>query len=254
MLPADSQGGIVAVTEQKGSAGSAQNYSRLVSTFGPSPTSVTDRAPFVANDVFDKVALLATMALASGVAFAVANPAPGIMVVVLIGAAVCGLVGIFRPARARILAPVYALAMGGVLGWVSRFYAHGNGAVVPLAILGTTAIFFSVLFAYRTGIVKVNQRFVQVTIIAGIGLLVMMVAVMLGLTIPYAGRSMTYLLVFGVLYLFIAVLNLFVDFSYVYQAQKAGVSKDGEWFAALAIMFSLVMVYLALLRILGGRR
>jgi uncharacterized YccA/Bax inhibitor family protein len=244
----------VAVTNEKGSAGSAQNYSRLVSTFGPTSTTVTDRAPFVANDVFDKVALLATLALISGVGFAVANPAPGVMFVVLIGAAIFGFAGIFRPAQARILAPLYALAMGGVLGWVSRFYAHGNGAVVPLAILGTTAIFFSVLFAYRTGIVKVNQRFVQVTVIAGIGLLVMMVAVMLGLTVPYTSRSLTYLLVFGVLYLFIAVMNLFVDFNYVYQAQRAAVSKEGEWFAALAIMFSLVMVYLALLRILGARR
>jgi uncharacterized YccA/Bax inhibitor family protein len=32
------------------------------------------------------------------------------------------------------------------------------------------------------------------------------------------------------------------------------VSKEGEWFSALAIMFALVMVYLALLRILGSRR
>ena len=245
---------MAAINQQQGSAGSAQNYARLVSTFGPAATQVTDRAPFVANDVLDKVALLATLALVSGVAFAVANPPSGVMIVVLIGAAVCGFVGIFRPAQARVLAPVYALAMGGVLGWISRFYAHGGGAVVPLAILGTTAIFFGVLFAYRTGLVKVSHRFVQVTVIAGLGLLVMMIAVMFGLTVPFASRSFTYLLVFGVLYLFIAVMNLFVDFSYVYRAQAAGVSKEGEWFAALAIMFSLVMVYLALLRILGARR
>jgi uncharacterized YccA/Bax inhibitor family protein len=57
-----------------------------------------------------------------------------------------------------------------------------------------------------------------------------------------------------VLYLVVAVMGLFVDFNYVYMAQRAGASKDGEWFAALSIMFSVVMIYLALLRILGSRR
>jgi uncharacterized YccA/Bax inhibitor family protein len=225
-----------------------------VSTFGPASPTVTDRAPFVAADVFDKVATLALLAVVSGVGTAVANVPSGVMVVLLIAAAICGFAGILRPAKAGIFAPLYAIGMGGVLGWVSRFYAEGNGAVVPLAVLGTTAIFFAVLVAYRTGLVRVSHRFVQVTIIASIGLLVMMIAVMLGLNLPYTSQKMTYLVVFGVLYLFIAVMNLFVDFNYVYMAEKAGVAKEGEWFAALSIMFSLVMVYLALLRILGSRR
>jgi uncharacterized YccA/Bax inhibitor family protein len=93
-----------------------------------------------------------------------------------------------------------------------------------------------------------------VTLVATIGLLAMALAVMFGLTIPYTSQQVTYLVVFGFLYLVIAIMNLFVDFNYVYMAQQAGVTKDGEWFAALSIMFSLVMVYLALLRILGSRR
>jgi uncharacterized YccA/Bax inhibitor family protein len=241
-------------TPQKGSAGSAQNYSRLVSTFGPSSTTVTDRAPFVAKDVFDKVLLLSAIAVAAGTASAIANPAPGLMWVALFVALGAGLIGIFRPARANVCAPIYAVAMGGVLGWVSRFYSSGNSTVVPLAILGTTGIFFGALILYRTGLVRVTNRFMRVTFVATIGLLAMMIAVFLGLRIPYTSQGLTYLLVFGVLYLFIAIMNLFVDFNYVYMAQRAGVSKEGEWFSALAIMFALVMVYLALLRILGSRR
>jgi uncharacterized YccA/Bax inhibitor family protein len=160
----------------------------------------------------------------------------------------------FRPARANVCAPIYAVAMGGVLGWVSRFYSSGNSTIVPLAILGTTGIFFGALVLYRTGLVRVTNRFTQVTMVATVGLLAVMIAVFLGVRIPYTSQGLTYLLVFGVLYLFIAIMNLFVDFNFVYMAQKAGVSKEGEWFSALAIMFSLVMVYLALLRILGGRR
>ena len=91
------------------------------------------------------------------------------------------------------------------------------------------------------------------TIIAGIGLLAMMIASWFGLTIPFTSPGTSTLLIFGVLYLVVGVMDLFVDFAYVYKAQQAGVSKEGEWFAALSIMFSLVMIYLALLRILGSR-
>ena len=63
-----------------------------------------------------------------------------------------------------------------------------------------------------------------------------------------------YFLVFGLLYLVLGVMDLFVDFAYVTQAEQVGLSHEGEWFAAFSIMVSLVMIYLALLRILGGRR
>ncbi len=242
------------ISQQRGSAGSAQNYSRLMTTFGPSSTTVTDAPPFVAKDVFDKVLLLSAIAVIAGTACAIANPAPALMWVGLIVAFGAGLAGIVKPDRANVFAPIYAIAMGGALGWISRFYDTGNSAVVPLAVLGTTGIFFGVLFLYRTGLVRVTNQFVRVTIVASIGLLAMMIAVILGLRIPYTSQGVTTLLVFGVLYLFIAIMNLFVDFNFVYMAQRAGVSKRGEWFSALSIMFSLVMVYLALLRILGGRR
>jgi uncharacterized YccA/Bax inhibitor family protein len=238
----------------RGSAGSAQNYSKLVSTFGPTSTTVSDRAPLVAKDVLDKVALLTAIAVAAGTVTAIAKPAPGLMWLALFASFGAGLAGTFLPARAKFFAPLYAVTMGSVLGWISEFYANGRSTVVPLAVLGTTGIFFGVLVLYRTGLVRVTNRFVQVTLVATVGLLAMMIAVLFGLTIPFTSQGTTGLLVFGVFYLFIAIMNLFVDFNYVYMAQRAGVSKEGEWFSALSIMFSLVMVYLALLRILGGRR
>lgn len=244
----------MAVTS-RGSAGSAQNYNRLVSTFGPGSTTVTDRAPFVAKDVLDKVLLLSALAVGSGTVTAIAKPAPGLLWIAFFVALGAGLGGVFVPRRANVLAPVYALAMGAVLGWVSYFYADsGDAGVVPLAILGTSGIFFGVLALYRTGLVRVTNQFMRVTLVATIGLLAMMVAVVLGLRIPDTSQSATYLIVFGVLYLGVAIMNLFVDFNFVYRAERAGVTKDGEWFSALSIMFSVVMIYLALLRILGNRR
>jgi uncharacterized YccA/Bax inhibitor family protein len=244
----------MAVTS-RGTAGSAQNYSRLIDTFGPGSTEVTDRAPFVAKDVLDKVMALSGLALLAGTATAIAKPAPGVMWIALIVALGAGFGGLFVPRRANVLAPLYSLGIGSVLGWISSFYAdNGNGGVVPLAVLGTSGIFFGVLALYRTGLVHVTNQFMRVTFVATIGLLAMMIAVLLGLHIPHTSQSATYLIVFGVLYLVVGIMNLFVDFNFVYKAQQAGVSKEGEWFAALSIMFSVVMIYLALLRILGNRR
>jgi uncharacterized YccA/Bax inhibitor family protein len=60
--------------------------------------------------------------------------------------------------------------------------------------------------------------------------------------------------VFGVLYLFLAVMNLFVDYDFAYRAQASQLSADAEWFSAFSLLLSSAMVYLALLRIFGGRR
>ena len=61
------------------------------------------------------------------------------------------------------------------------------------------------------------------------------------------------LIIFGVLYLFIAVMNLFVDYDFAYRAEAGHLSADAEWYSAFSLLLSSAMVYLALLRIFGGR-
>jgi uncharacterized YccA/Bax inhibitor family protein len=92
------------------------------------------------------------------------------------------------------------------------------------------------------------------TVICTIGLAAVGLAVIFGLTFPGLSANATQYLVFGVIYLVIAVMNLFVDFEMVKRCQQAGVVADAEWSAALIMMFSIVMIYLSMLRMLGGRR
>ena len=166
----------------------------------------------------------------------------------------CALGGMFSPRRAKFLAPAFSVFEGIALGSMSSYYAGaGNQAVVPMAIIGTSVVFIGVLIAYRSGLIKVGPAFLKATMIAGLGLLAMMLASMFGLQLPFTSSAGSGLIIFGYLYLVVAVMDLFVDFAYVDQAQKAGVSEEGEWFAALSITVSLVMVYMALLNILGRR-
>jgi uncharacterized YccA/Bax inhibitor family protein len=250
-----------------GSFGSRGNYNRLITNFGTpaaaagtasAPPStlppVSDVRPFVAAEVFNKVILLAGIALIFGTLGALLHVPVGVAVVCMIAALVVAVVTMFRPHRAPVLAPVFAALEGVTLGVVSKLFVGQDAQIVPLAIIGTTVVFFGVLGAYRTGLVKVGATFIRATVIAGFGLLAVMLAVLLGLNFPGTSQGTTYFVVFGVLYLVIGVMDLFVDFAYVTKAEQAGVSHEGEWFAAFSIMISVVMIYLALLRILGGRR
>ena len=60
--------------------------------------------------------------------------------------------------------------------------------------------------------------------------------------------------IFGVLYLILAVMNLFVDFSFVDRAEAGRARRRRRVVLRLhASCMSSMMVYLALLRIFGGR-
>ncbi len=215
---------------------------------------VSDARPLVANEVYNKVALLSALALLAGVVGFILPVSTAVVLPCIVAAAGLGLWGIFAPHRARILAPAFALFEGLALGVISRVYNEVSHGIVPIAVVATAAIFLGTLAVYRAGLVKVTNRFVMITAVLGIGLLAGMILALFGLQIPGLGPHGTTFVVFGVFYLVIAVMDLFVDFEFVNRAARAGISADAEWYAAFIIMFAVVMVYLAMLRILAGRR
>lgn len=248
------------MAQSTGSVGSAQNYQRLVGTFGPGALAheglpqAAAAKPFSAVEVYNKVATLVAIAIATGAAAAIIQLPAGVGFVAMLLALGCAVGTMFAPRKAKVLAPAFAFLEGLALGTIGSYYAGaGNQGVVPMAIIGTSVVFALVLVAYRTGLVKVGPTFAKATLIAGIGLVVMMLLNIFGLNLPFTSSATSSLIIFGYLYLVVAVMDLFVDFAYVDEAQRAGVDAEGEWFAAMSIMLSLVMVYLALLNILGRR-
>jgi uncharacterized YccA/Bax inhibitor family protein len=100
----------------------------------------------------------------------------------------------------------------------------------------------------------VGRHFVIGTVVATFGLAAVLLASLIGVPVPGASGVGPWSVVIGVIYLVVAVANLFVDFSFVQNAEAQGLSAEGEWYAAFSIMLALVMVYIAMLRILAGRR
>ena len=219
---------------------------------GPPPAPpVAGARTFTADGALNKAGLLGLLALVVGAVAYLANLPIGVAVVARLAGLGIGLWCSFQPRRAPVLAPLYAVAEGAVLGVISRYYADQGAHVVTLAVFGTVAIVAGVWGVYRTGLVKVGHKFMMTTLVAMFG---MMVVMLTSLITGWGYSGTAGFLIFGVLYLILAVMNLFIDFSFVDRAQAAGIDADAEWFSAFTILVSSVMVYLALLRIFGGSR
>jgi uncharacterized YccA/Bax inhibitor family protein len=259
--------------KQAGSWAVRSNFSRMEREFGtgalgagavgtalidrPGGTAlppVSDVKPLVESDVLGKVGILTLIAIGAGGLAFVFPVSLGFALVCVFVAFGLALWTTFRPRMARVLAPAYAVSEGLALGVISKLYSTQSHGVVPLAIILTVALFVGVLIAYRTRMVRVTNRFISMTVVAGFALLAVLLATLLGLSLPGIGQSATGLIVFGVVYVIVAVLDLFVDFELVNRAAVAGVPAEAEWYAAFSIFLAVVMLYLGLLRILGGRR
>jgi uncharacterized YccA/Bax inhibitor family protein len=215
------------------------------------PVETATVETFSANRAYDKLIGLCTLALASGVVGYFVVPvgaAYGFMVV----AFALVMAGWFRMRWARYLAPSYSVLEGLALGSVSAaFSAFGHG-VVPAAIVFTAAVFFGALVLYRTGLVRVTPRMMSLAFMGALGITAVGLLSLLGLSVPGVRDLTGAGLIFSVLALGIAVLNLFTDFQYVTTAEARGVTAEGEWAAAFAMMTALVLVYISMLRILGA--
>ena len=85
-------------------------------------------------------------------------------------ALVAVLIASFKPHTAKIAAPVYALAEGIVLGAISRAYSEMYDGIVTQAIGATMGVFIVMLLLYRSGVVKVTNKFRRIVMGATLGL------------------------------------------------------------------------------------
>lgn len=236
-------------TQSRPKTMTARGYERSVSAFGLGSTQTVS-----ASSVLDKVAGLTALAVLAAVVGYATDSEP-VFIVCLLAGAVTGLAACWAPRTARYLAVPYALTEGVVLGAVSRLYESLDGRIVPLAVLVTGAIYIATLVSYRSGLVRVTNRFYSMALAATVGFLVVMVfGLFFGL--PTFGPMAALIGGIGVL---VGVMNLFVDFDYINRAEISGLPKQAEWSMAVLVMVSLVLVYLNVLRFVaalsgGGRR
>ncbi|HLW74755.1 MAG TPA: Bax inhibitor-1/YccA family protein [Gammaproteobacteria bacterium] len=176
----------------------------------------------------------------------------------VIGGLVFALATSFKPNWSPITAPLYAICEGLALGGFSAIFELRYPGIVIQAVGLTLAVAFGMLTLYRTGIVKVTDRFKRMLIAATAGImlfyLVTWVVSMFGVdtSLIYGHSSLS--IGISLVIVAIAAFNLVLDFDIIAQQSAMGAPRFMEWYGAFALMVTLVWLYLEILRLLGNTR
>lgn len=180
----------------------------------------------------------------------------------ILGGFVVGIVSVlvasFKPPTARIAAPIYALAEGVVLGAISRAYSEEYNGIVLQAVGATLGVFVVMLLLYRSGAVRVTDRFRRIVMGAMLGLVAFyMVSLLMGIfgAMPsFINDASPIGILFSLFVAGLAAANLAIDFDTIERAAAAKSPAYMEWFCALGVTVTLVWLYLEILRLLAKLR
>lgn len=177
----------------------------------------------------------------------------------LAGGAIAGfilaLVIIFKKEWAPYLAPAYALCEGLFLGGISALYSSLYEGIVLQAVGLTFGTFIALLVLYRARVIRATARFKAVvfTATAGIAIFYLIAWVLrfFNINIPFLHEGSTIGIIFSLVVVTIAALNLVLDFDMIENGAAQGAPKYFEWYASFGLLVTLVWLYLEILRLLA---
>jgi uncharacterized YccA/Bax inhibitor family protein len=166
----------------------------------------------------------------------------------------------FKPHLAKFIAPIYAIAEGFFIGAISRMYETFYDGIVVQAAGATIAVFVAMLVLYRTGIIRVTDRFRKIVVSATIGVM-LFYGVTLLISLFAGPDSVSFLaspsllgIAFSIFVAGLAAFNLALDFDFIERGAKQGLDKNFEWYAAFGLLVTIVWLYLELLRLFAKLR
>lgn len=161
----------------------------------------------------------------------------------------------FKKEWAQYLAPAYALAEGLFLGVISVLYAGLYEGIVLQAVCITFATFLAMLVLYRTRIIRATEKFKAIiyTATAGIALFYLLALVLsfFNINIPFLHEGSTIGIVFSLIVVAVAALNLIINFDLIETGAAQGAPKYFEWYASFGMLVTLIWLYLEILRLLA---
>jgi uncharacterized YccA/Bax inhibitor family protein len=177
----------------------------------------------------------------------------------LIGGLIAAMVTIFKKDWAPVSAPIYAACEGLAIGGISATFEMQYHGIVLQAVALTFATLLCMLVAYRSGLIKVTDKF-RMGVVAATGAIalvyvVTMVLSLFHVNVPFVfGGGGTAGIVISLVIVTVAALNLVLDFDFIERGADAGVPKYVEWYAAFGMMVTLIWLYLEVLRLLSNLR
>jgi uncharacterized YccA/Bax inhibitor family protein len=129
--------------------------------------------------------------------------------------------------------------------------------IVQQAILLTFGTLGALLLAYKSGMIKVTENF-KLGVVAATGGVAL--TYLLGFIFSFFGVNFSIFgggtigIIFSLVVVVIASLNLVLDFDFIEEASERNLPKYFEWYGAFGLIVTLVWLYLELLRLLAKLR
>ena len=207
----------------------------------------------------DKTALALCMLLISGYySFSQEN---------LILMAVGGFIGlflfftlIFKKSWAPFIVPLYSISQGFVVGGFSYLYNSQYEGIVLQSVLLTILVLFSMLFAYRSKIIKPTENFKLAIFSSIMALFVLYVVGFFmglfgtGLSILDPRNSSLASIGASVFIVAIGAFSLVIDFDFIEEGAEKGAPKYMEWYGAFGLLVTLIWLYFEILRLVAKLR
>lgn len=184
------------------------------------------------------------------------SPAMVGSIVGAVASLVLGLIVAFKPNTSSMLAMPYAAMQGLFMGGISAYYEYKFPGLPLIAVAATFITTFSLLGLYKAGIIRATETFKSVIISATIAIMLLYVVQMImslafSNSIPFLFENGIIGLGFAAFVAIIASLNLILDFDLIERSAAMHAPKSFEWFCGVALLATLVWMYVSFLRLLG---
>ncbi|MBJ46482.1 MAG: hypothetical protein CMB59_01125 [Euryarchaeota archaeon] len=213
------------------------------------------------------VTLLGLVSIAAMLSYSIVSQTPGLGFMITIGGAIGGAILalailFIRPNNPQILMSMYALLEGLFIGgfsyMIENYYLGGTEGVVLQALVGTVAVFLTMLAIYKFGIIKPTEKFVLVvSALCGAIMIVYLfnfIMMFFGTGIPFLHSSGPIGIGISIVFITVAALMLIVDFGMIENGVRFGAPKNMEWYGAFGLVLTLVWLYIEMLKLIAKLR
>ena len=167
---------------------------------------------------------------------------------------------IFKKSWAPFIVPLYSISQGFVVGGFSYLYNSQYEGIVLQSVLLTILVLFSMLFAYRSKIIKPTQNF-KLAIFSSI--MAIFVLYVIGFFMGLFGTGLSILdprnsslasIGASVFIVAIGAFSLVIDFDFIEEGAEKGAPKYMEWYGAFGLLVTLIWLYFEILRLVAKLR
>ena len=231
-------------------------------TFSNQPRVAYGEAPMTLQGTINKSFLLLVVLLAAAFwtwsQYLTTNDPATIALPMMVGLGagfVLAMIMSFRATLAPYLAIPYAACEGLALGGISAMLERRYPGIAIQAVGLTFAVLAAMLVAYKTGLIKVTQRFRMIVVggMAAIALLLLVswILNLFHVATPYLLTGSPLSLGISLVIIGFTAFSLALNFDMIDAGAAMGAPRFMEWYSAFGLLLTLVTLYIWILQFLA---